>query len=128
MFSRQRKLFEGEEGCWDDGLKLIEAVFAMAEANGGVIRSVPARKELIEQELLPGGKKGKAVASRRLYQLLSRSESFVRVRHGEYRLVSTYRPNRDLTREQSYLLRTLRGDAGSRGHAVASRSSTKIGF
>ena len=122
MFSRQLRLFENEDQ-WDDGQELREAVHAIAYAQGGVIRSRSARALLIELGVLPDDR---VISSRRLYRVLSRSEEFVRVKHGEYRLRRTWRPDRDLTAAQKFLLDQLRGDAAP--YTVAASASKKIGF
>ena len=128
-FSRQMALFE--EG-WEDSNELIEAVVSMAEANGGVIRTKVARERLEEVGLLPFSKiekdapKVRRAASAKLHRVLSRSDAFVRVRHGEYKLRSTYHAKQDLTPHQHYLLRQMRGNAAP--YNVAARDPKKIGF
>lgn len=122
MFSRQLRLFENEDQ-WDDGQELREAVYAIAYAQGGVIRSRSARALLIELGVLPDDR---VISSRRLYRVLSRSEDFVWVKHGEYRLRRTWRPDRDLTADQKFLLDQLRGNAAP--YTVAASASKKIGF
>lgn len=129
MSRRQMPLFK--EG-WEDSNELIEALVSMAEENGGVIRCKRARERLMEVGLLPSWKTEeekeavRRAGSVRLHRALSRSDAFVQVRHGKYKLRSSYHAKKDLTPHQDYLLRQLRGDAAP--YNVAARDPKKIGF
>lgn len=100
---RQLSLFDEEQGLVSRSL--VAAVLEIADREGGALSSGEARRELVENGLLPSGARG----SNRLHSLLSTSGYFRHVGHGRYRLVSEATSRSDLTAAQEGLLRRLRG-------------------
>ena len=102
---------------WEDSQELIVALVSMAEVSGGVIRTRAARKKLMENELLPSSKRDedapavRRAASVKLHRVLSRSDALVWVRHGGYKLRHRYHAKKDLTSQQDYLFKQLRGES-----------------
>ena len=70
------------------GKRLAAELVYIAKAKGGFVRSSEAREQLVKKGLLRGGDAG----VRLLYQALSKSNLFVKVRHGLYRLNLAYEP------------------------------------
>lgn len=79
-------------------------------AEDGIISSTKVRRQLIAEGYLPEGR----LARKRLYYALRKSDRFIHMRHGFYRVNPSYRrPKRSsrskpLTDEQSEMLRKLR--------------------
>ena len=92
------------------GKRLVAALVEIAKANGGFVRSAEARAQLVDEGVLRGGDAG----IRLLYQALSKSNLFLRVRHGVYRLNLAYEPtprelpDLELREELAALLEELR--------------------
>ena len=93
------------------GKRLAAALVDIARDNGGFVRSAEAREILIKAGVLRGGDAG----IRLLYQALSKSNLFLRVRHGVYRLNLAYEPTPrelpevELREDLAALLEELRG-------------------